>query len=199
MFGIDENAPDKYEQLYCRILACDDELYTKIVPLKIISQDKYVEDRLMNTVPSVTSQFIEMYYQDKGVFNSNFYFNNFKTCLKEFGANSVSIEDWAYIATIAFAKHIRNRKYKYSVEASFIGYIDLPDQKNFSEYDDLCTIKEKYKEKMKDVIRDSTYYRNIENDSKSGDLRVARNFFDKEMEKLQMEKSEINEEIEREE
>lgn len=201
VFEINENAPDKYEQLYCKIATCDDRFYAKIVPLKIISQDKYVEDRLMDTVPSITSQFIEMYHADKNSFRSNFYFNNFKACMEKLGVGSVCIEDWANIATIAFADHIKN-KYKdkigtYSVAASFIGYIDLSDQKGYAEvYDDLYTIKKKYKSEMKNTVRDSDYYKNMENNSKPGDMRIARNFFDNEMNLIEEKRNE-NLEIEK--
>lgn len=172
-------------------------------PLMDLTDDKYVEDRLLDKAGSLVDQVAQIYKEHKKMRKDNHAFDDFKMSMERIGAMNITVEDFANVAAIAFEEYKKDDPFScndYAVVASYIGYIDLKDNEKFMEmYDDLCTIKEKYKEKMKDVVRDFYYYREIHREGDINDMRVARHFFDKEMKKLQMEKSETNEEIEREE
>ena len=208
VLGIDENSSDKYRQLFDYMNGYDKMFAISVNPFMDLIADEYVEDRLLDKAGSLVDQVVKIYKEHKKMrkdYNykmrkDNYAFDAFKLFMERIGATNITVEDFANVAAITFEEYIKDDLYScnnYAAVASYIGYIDLKDNDKFMEIlDDLCTIKEKYKEKMKDVVRDSYYYREIHREGDINDMRVARHFFDKEMEKLQMEKSEVNEEIE---
>lgn len=170
---------------------------SSVNPFMDLTDDEHVEDRLLDKAGSLAAQIVKIYKEHKKIWEDNCEFNDFKLSMERIGATKITVEDFANVAAIAFEEYKKDDPFScndYAVVASYIGYIDLKDNDKFmGMYDDLCTIKEEYKEKMKDVVRDSYYYREIHREGDINDMRVARHFFDKEMEKLQMEKSEANE------
>lgn len=189
--GIDESSSNKYEQLYNQIADYDDVFAMTIIPAQIITDDKYIEDRLFGVASSLTEQFLEI-YKDRRLDIFGFYeFSYFKETMNNIGGPNFSVEDWANVATAGFIQQVKENPFenhfikqnteKYASAASYIGYIDLKSNNEFmAVYDDLQIIKEKYQEKMQDVVRDAQYYKNSDKFDYY-DLKIARNFFEREM------------------
>lgn len=183
VFGIDSNSPDKYKQLFDYMNSYDECFAIDISPIQIEYNDECIENRLLDKVHSISEQILEIYETDKK--NSSFAY--FKDAMEKIGVTNVTVEDWAKTAAVAFEEEVKDDPFivpSYALIASYIGYIDLKDNDKFMNmYEDLKVTKEKYK-KMATVT------------SKIANIR---DFFDTEIKKLQMEKNEANEEIEREE
>ncbi len=183
VLGIDENSPDKYKQLFDYMDGYNKLFTSSVNPFMDLTDNEYVEDRLLDKAGSLVDQIVKIYKEHKKIWKDNCEFNDFKLSMERIGATKITVEDFVKVSAIAFEEYIKNSPFScndYAVLASYIGYIDLKDNDKFmGMYDDLYTIKEKYKE-IKDVVGD------------------ASDFFDKEMKRLQMEKGEENEEMERE-
>lgn len=183
VLGIDENSSDKYRQLFDYMNSYDERFAIDVFPIQIEYNDEYIEDRLLDMVHSISEQILEIYETDKK--NSSFVY--FKDAMEKIGATNVTAEDWAKTAAVAFEEEVKEDPFivpSYALIASYIGYIDLKDNDKFMNmYEDLKVTKEKYK-KMVAIT------------SKTANVR---NFFDTEIKKLQVDKSETTEEIEREE
>lgn len=201
VLGIDNSSQDKYRQLFDYMNSYDKMFAISVNPLMDLTTDKYVEDRLLDKVDTLVNQIVKIYDDHKKMWEDNHAFDDFKLAMERIGATNITVEDFANVAAIAFEEYIKNGPFScndYAVVASYIGYIDLRDNDKFmGMYDDLCTIKEKYKEKMDDVVRDYRYYRDIRRKDDINDMRVARNFFDVEMKKLHSKEIEEDTDIEK--
>ena len=200
VLGIDNSSQDKYRQLFDYMNSYDKMFALSVNPFMDLTTDKYVEDRLLDKVDTLVNQIVKIYDDHKKMWENNHAFDDFKSAMERIGATNITVEDFANVAAIAFEKYIKDDPFScndYAVAASYIGYIDLRDNDKFmGMYDDLCTIKEMYKEKMEDIVRDYRYYRDIRRNDDINDMRVASNFFDKEM-NLIKEKRNENSEIEK--
>lgn len=200
VLGIDNSSQDKYRQLFDHMNNYDKLFALFVNPLMDLTTDKYVEDRLLDKVDTLVNQIVKIYDDHKKMWEDNHAFDDFKLAMERIGATNITVEDFANVAAIAFEEYIKNDPFScndYAVVASYIGFIDLRDNDKFmGMYDDLCTIKEKYKEKMEDVVRDYYYYRDIRRNDDINDMRVASNFFDKEMNLIEEKRNE-NLEIEK--
>ena len=97
--GIDESSSNKYEQLYNQIVDYDDVFAMTIIPAQIITDDKYIEDRLFGVASSLAEQFLEI-YKDRRLDIFGFHeFSYFKETMDNIGGLNFSVEDWANVAT----------------------------------------------------------------------------------------------------
>lgn len=208
VLGIDENAPDKYKQLFDHMNNYDERFSMDVYPMQIGYDDECIENRLLDKVSSIKDQIMAVYEKDK----KDIAFTYFKDTMKQIGATNVTVEDWVNTAAIAFEEEVKEDPFNvpsYALIASYIGYIDLKDCGEFMEmYDDINTVKEKYKEMMAEISKqdvdkeaeekteESSEEENDEEAEKI-DMTNARNFFNVEMKKLHSEEIEEDADIEK--
>lgn len=215
VLGINENAPDRYKLLFDHMNSYDERFSIDVYPMAIGYDDEYIEDRLLDKVSSIQEQIIDVYEKDK----KNIAFAYFKDTMKQIGAANVTVEDWVETAAVAFDNEVKENPFSvpsYALMASYIGYIDLKDNDRFMGiYDDLNTVKEKYKEIMEEISKqdenkevadenkeaeekadEATKEASEETASEEAeeiDMTNARNFFNVEMENLHSEEKEAAE------